>query len=65
MEHISLAMHAFKVGYFDNTDPFWKSYWTGYNNLVVELPIAEGGRKQYNSGVIWEYLIEGILKLDE
>ncbi|MEZ4780549.1 MAG: hypothetical protein R2816_02855 [Flavobacteriaceae bacterium] len=64
MEIISLERYANNISILDakTQDRIWKSYWNGFGNIQIELPIING-RKKNDSGVIWEYLIEGILKI--
>jgi hypothetical protein len=63
MEHVSLARHAYKVSSIQNVDDIWRSYWTGEGNIRMELPDGENfTRKTRDSGVIWEYLVEGCLQ---
>ena len=67
MEIVSLERHANSISMMnaDTINNIWQSYWTGFGNIVMELPIANGGRKEFHSEVIWEYLIEGQLILIE
>ena len=65
MEHVSLARHAYKVSMLENIDNLWAGYWSGFDNIILELPAAGFERKKYDSGVIWEYLIEGIVECAE
>jgi len=62
MEHVSLARHAYKVSMLQDVDRLWAGYWSGFDNLVLELPAPGYQRKNYESGVIWEYLIEGAVQ---
>lgn len=62
MEHVSLARHAYKVSMMQDLDKLWGSYWAGFDEIILELPSNNFERKQYNSGIIWEYLIEGIVE---
>ena len=39
-----------------------EGYWTGFDEIILELPSSGGVRQQHKSGVIWEYLIEGIVE---
>jgi hypothetical protein len=63
---ISLLRTANRVSMIDqNTqNNIWNSYWNAYGNLPMELPTING-RKEFNSDIIWEYLIEGRLTLIE
>ncbi len=67
MEIVSLAKLAYKISMIsnDSIDNLLKSYWSGVGNIEMELPDAEVGRHNYNSGEIWEYLIEGKLVLTD
>ena len=62
MEHVSLARHAYKVSMLEDVDGLWAGYWSAFDNLVLELPASGHQRKTYESGVIWEYLIEGAVQ---
>ncbi|MGD0238011.1 MAG: hypothetical protein ABSC55_26200 [Syntrophorhabdales bacterium] len=62
MEHVSLARHAYKVSMLQDIDKLWAGYWSGFDNLVLELPASGYQRKTYESGVVWEYLIEGAVQ---
>jgi hypothetical protein len=61
MEIISLERYASRVSMLDqNTYNYiWTHYWTGQGNMQMELPTLEMKREIYNSGTLWEYLIEG------
>ncbi|MFZ6025088.1 MAG: hypothetical protein ACOYVG_11625 [Bacteroidota bacterium] len=61
MEIISLERYASRVSILDqNTcNLIWRHYWTGQGNIQMELPTLDMKREVYNSGVLWEYLIEG------
>lgn len=63
MEVISLARHANKISSLDPVanDLIYGDYWSSKGEVRIELPKAQGGREIIKSGVIWEYLIEGIL----
>ena len=72
MEIVSLARKAYRVGMLEPQDKhaLWRSYWDGTGNVKMELPDARWldnrvlwERKTYESGVLWEYLIEGQLVL--
>ena len=67
MEHVSLSRHAYKVSMLDEktVGDFWKSYWQGDGNVALELPMADFSRKVCQSGLLWEYLIEGRVQLVE
>ncbi|EGQ8476278.1 hypothetical protein FLL96_19405 [Vibrio cholerae] len=63
MDHVSLARHAYKVASMQNVDDLWHAYWTGIGNIQMELPDGpDFSRNIRDSGVIWEYLVEGCLK---
>lgn len=64
MEIVSLERYANKISTSspETVDLTWKSYWTGKGEIETELPTING-RKTFKSGVIWEYLIEGVLEL--
>ena len=67
MEHISL-WRGIKSTYtsFDRNDidNYWKSYWKGDKDINVEIPNSNlEDLIKINSGNIYEYLIEGTLKL--
>lgn len=65
MEHVSLARHAYKVSMLatNDIDMIWRKYWAGFGNIDIELHVPDMTRKIFSSGVIWEYLIEGGVKL--
>lgn len=62
MEHISLARHAYKVSMLQDIDRLWEGYWQGFDNIILTLPTAGFQRRSFESGVIWEYLIEGAVE---
>lgn len=64
MEIVSLCRYATRVSMTDSetNEKIWNSYWTGQGDIQLELPTVNG-RKTFKSGIIWEYLIEGQLKL--
>jgi hypothetical protein len=62
MEHISLARHAYRVASLQDVDALWQSYWSGEESCVFTLPAAGFSHKTYESGTIWEYLIEGVVE---
>ena len=63
MEHVSLSRHAYKVASMQNVEKIWNAYWTGVGNIQMELPDGPGfSRNKYDSGEIWEYLVEGCLQ---
>ena len=64
MEIISLERMAQGQSFLDSQSIFniWNLYWTGGGNLKLELPTLSS-KKEYESEILWEYLIEGTLKL--
>lgn len=66
MEIVSLERTANRISMTsqETQNSIWSSYWDGSGNIKLELPTVQG-RKEYSSGVIWEYLIEGRLELIE
>jgi hypothetical protein len=38
MEIVSLARHAYKVSMVGDPSGYWRSYWTGFGEIKVELP---------------------------
>lgn len=64
MEIVSLYRYATRVSMTDieTNEKIWNSYWTGQGNIQLELPTING-RQTFKSEIIWEYLIEGQLKL--
>lgn len=67
MEIVSLARYAEGVASLDEQtqQQIWMSYWTGFGNFKMELPTFDGKSDVFESGIMWEYLIEGILKVKE
>jgi hypothetical protein len=66
MEIVSAARRAYVVSSLDEQaqDKLWRAYWSGSGDVQMDLPAAEPGhRVTVNSGVIWEYLIDGMLQL--
>jgi hypothetical protein len=64
MNLISLMRLGSRVASWDppNLDRIWGHYWSGAGNLQLELPSGVSfARKTHDSGVVWEYLIEGRL----
>lgn len=50
----------------EERDNIWRHYWSGGGSLRVEIPVIRDdtpSRQWFESGEIWEYLIEGRLKL--
>lgn len=64
MEIISILREVYaatrSVGRYSET---WKSYWAGEGNITIRLPhgLTHSGRKSVNTGIMWQYLIEGRL----
>ncbi len=67
MEHVSLARLAYKNSAMleESIEYLWANYWRGSGEIVFELPSTNFERKKFNSGVIWEYLIEGVVECIE
>lgn len=67
MEIVSLSRFAYRISSLDHEtrELILKNYWSGSGNITIELPGVNFERKVYNSGEIYEYLIEGIVKLEE
>jgi hypothetical protein len=67
MEIVSLARYAYLISYSpeNDLDTLWKHYWSGGGNIQMELPDVTVQRKKYESGEIFEYLIEGSVVLSE
>jgi hypothetical protein len=66
MEIVSLERTANRISMLDQETQniIWQSYWTGYGDFPMELPTVNG-RQRFDSGIIWEYLVEGRLTLIE
>jgi hypothetical protein len=64
MEHVSLARQAYRIAAMSEAEinSIWNSYWSNFGNIKIELPAVGFTRNIYDSGVIWEYLIEGTVK---
>lgn len=64
MEIVSLARCAYRRAMFSATDldAIWRTYWTGGGNMPLELPVDGRVHERVDSGVIWEFLIEGVLE---
>ena len=68
MEIISLMRFAYPKASWsrEERDAIWKHYWSGVGSLKVEIPVIRDDaptREWFESGEIWEYLIEGRLEL--
>jgi len=66
MEIVSLDRYAQRISMCDGPtiEVTWAAYWKGMSGIEVELPTVEG-RQVFRSGLIWEYLIEGVVRLLE
>lgn len=66
MEIISLERYANRVSSLDYNEQMkiWGSYWNSFGEIEIELPTING-RKTFKSGILWEYLVEGILQLTD
>ncbi len=66
MEIVSLERYANRVSNLDQNaqNTIWQSYWTGFGEIQMELPTVND-RQLFNSGLIWEFLIEGRITLVE
>lgn len=62
MEHVSLARHAYKASQFSGEQDLWRAYWSGHGNVSIKLPVLGESDQTLHSGVIWEYLIEGVVE---
>lgn len=70
MEIISLMRSVYPRGSWsrEEREAIWRHYWSGGGSLKVEIPIIRNdafAREWFESGEIWEYLIEGHLELVE
>lgn len=67
MEVISLFRGVESTSTWDPTQQeiLWEHYWSGKGNLQVDGNTMIKGSQPENSGVIWEYLIEGRIELIE
>jgi hypothetical protein len=65
MDVVSLMRSVWHRASWDPThmNEVWRHYWTGGAELTVETPDISNGQSwvSHTSGVIWEYLIEGVL----
>ena len=62
MEQISLYRMAYRHSILHNVFSLWESYWNGSGSVIMELPSAGFKTKRFESDVIWEYLIEGVVE---
>jgi hypothetical protein len=60
MEVVSLARTAYRTASFsaEEIHKIWSHYWRGGGDMTLEFMVGDKHR-QFESGVIWEYLIEG------
>lgn len=67
MEIVSLVRFAYKKSGLgvESINYIWEAYWSGKDELLMELPDNNFELKKYSSEVLHEYLIEGMLKLKE
>jgi len=70
MQIVSLLRSAYPRASWsrEERDRIWRQYWSGGGSLSIEIPVIENdawGRKWFESGEIWEFLVEGCLKLVE
>ena len=61
MERISQARMAWSGAPIVDGAVFWEEYWQGHGNSIWNLPDGASTRR-LDSGVIWEYLIEGAVQ---
>ncbi len=63
MSVISLLRAVYPVAMWtpEVLDPIWRHYWSGAGNLELEYPDLRHGQnwQRSESGVLWEWLIEG------
>jgi hypothetical protein len=66
MEIVSWERAANRISSLDHNteEQIWLAYWNGETNCTFELPTIHG-RKRFEIDTLWEYLIEGIIKLAE
>jgi hypothetical protein len=70
MEIVSLMRGIYRLASWDveASNHIWSQYWLGSENLQLDTPGTEGfgTRRTWNSGAIWEWLIEGrVASLDK
>lgn len=65
MEHVSLARLAYKNGMMSEGEKnkLWNGYWSSVGNISMEIPTSITTREVFETGIIWEYLIDGTVKL--
>lgn len=67
MEIVSLARLAYARAALDESsiDWLWRCYWGGSPSIDIELPSVDGkSRERLTSGVIWEWIIDGVLVIE-
>jgi hypothetical protein len=66
MEIVSWERAANRISSLDHNteEQIWLAYWNGETNCTFELPTIHG-RERFKIDTLWEYLIEGIIKLAE
>lgn len=64
MEIVSLARAVYHRAAWshDDIDALWRAYWQGAEDFAVEMPTPRGHESK-RSGCLWEYLIEGAIRL--
>lgn len=65
MEVVSLLRGVNRLASWSAEDhqAIWSHYWTGHGELSLQVPDTRAGQAwaTHTSGVIWEYLIEGVV----
>jgi hypothetical protein len=66
MELVSWERTANRISSLDHNteEQIWLAYWNGESNSSFQLPTIHG-RKNFEVDTLWEYLIEGTIKLVE
>ena len=65
-QRVSLARHWYRVAERSDReiDDYWCEYWSEEGQTIMTFPAAEtAGREIIESGLIWEYLVDGTLEL--
>jgi hypothetical protein len=64
MEIVSWERTANRISSLDHNteEQIWLAYWNGESDGTFELPTIHG-RERFEIDTLWEYLIEGIIKL--
>lgn len=64
MELVSLARRAYRQSFLEEAEVayLWEKYWTGGGNATLSVPAPGFKRALLESGIIWEYLIEGVVQ---